>query len=43
VDAILEVGAQAQVVQVESSALQVETQNTQTGEVIEGSTMTEVP
>jgi hypothetical protein len=43
VDAVLQVGDSTQVVSVESSAVHVETQNTQLGEVIEGSRMAEVP
>jgi hypothetical protein len=43
VDAALQVGQATEVVAVSSSALHVETTNTQMGEVIEGKTMTDVP
>ena len=43
VDAILQVGAISEKVEVTTDAAQVETQSTQMGEVIEGSKMTSVP
>jgi Carboxypeptidase regulatory-like domain len=43
VDTALQVGQATEIVDVSSSALHVETTNTQMGEVIEGKTMTDVP
>ncbi len=43
VDVTLQVGQKTEKVEVESSALHVETSNTQMGEVIEGKEMTDVP
>jgi hypothetical protein len=43
VDVVLTIGQKTETIQVESDALQVETSNTQMGEVIEGKEMTDVP
>src|ERR1700739_1749763 len=43
VDVVLQVGQSTEKIEVSSSALQVETANTQMGEVIEGKRMTDVP